>query len=576
MGIRKGIFTIMMTVLTASGALAQPDNSNIVKVDGEKYYLHIVDQGHTLYAISRLYGVTVDDITNANPEMGDVLGIGDELLIPVDAVSDEVTDNPPALDGSFLVHTVSEDETLYSLSRRYDVTIEEIVAANPGSEVSIQLGQELRIPIPDSNLVDTSNTNVVVAPPDTNRAAALPDLYTGPDSATVQADVYNVAIMLPFYLDANDHQWANTPINQEKVMHPNTRVALDFYQGALLAIDSLKEVGLSVNVHFYDTEGDSGTVADLLRGEEMGDMHLFIGPVGSNTLPLVTEFAKQNGRFVICPAPAGSRILLDNDHVCKAVPSTSTQLDHLASFVAKNYNTANVVLLNSGISKDENYVNYFDEAYSEYLLEYPERTHDAASMTNVGQFKADDLENHIVPDNVNVLVVPSNDLAYVTGFLTKMNALKPRTYENYQFVVFGLDSWKSWDNLDMNHKHRFNLHLVSPEHIDYSSSNVKNFVGDFRREFNTEPGDFGFMGYDVTLYHLQALLNYGTQLAPHFDVHKDKIAHTGFDYIKTGEESGYENQHVQILWYNDYQLKPVTNSLYWDEDNNVFEREGEE
>lgn len=545
--------------------IAQPGTSNIVKVDGERYYLHIVDQGQTLYGISRLYEVTVDEIVAANPDAESGLDIGHELLIPI---NEETIDTNNTDTEGYRIHVVEEGQTLYSISRLYGVSIDEIVEANPGAETSIQLGQELRIPESDEATLDT-NTNITR---DTNAAVFAPDVIQLQANTEI-AEVYNVAIMLPFYLDANDYQWANTPANQDKKLHPNTAVALDFYHGALIAIDSLKRAGLSVNVYFYDTEADSSVVADILIKDEIKDMHLFIGPVSPDAVTLVADYAKANGRFMICPAPANSKVLLGNPYVCKAVPSTTTQVDHLAAFVAENYRNENVVLLKSGIDKDEQYFNVFDNNYAEYLQQYTDRGHDRAEVSTVGSFKADDLENYLKADQVNVLVVPSNDLAYVTGFLTKLNALRPRTYENHQFVVFGLDSWQNWDNLDINYKQRFNLHVVTPNYVNYDSLAVKEFMLDFRRKFNTDPGTFGFMGYDVTLYHLMAMRNYGTNLTPYLLQNHETVSSTGFNYTKTGEESGYENEYVNFLWYHNFMLNPVSKSLYWDEDNEVWERE---
>lgn len=573
-------FLSFVILLSSFSAFAQPDNSSIVKVDGEKYYLHIVDAGHTLYAISRMYSVSIEDIVAANPGSDEVIDIGQELLIPVKAVDEEAAENPPVIDGEYLVHTVNEDETLYSLSRRYDVSIEDIVAANPGSETSIQVGQELRIPVDKVQNTDastlqpavnlhTSDPTVQTVPPDSIKVGPLPNKRDTANAA-VYADVYNVAIMLPFQLDANDYQRSKTPINEEVTIYPATRVALDFYQGALIAIDSLREIGLSVNVYFYDTESDSATVAGLLQKTEMQDMHLFIGPVGAKTLPLVTQYAKEHNRYIICPAPASGKLLLDNPYVCKAVPSNSTQMDQMAAFVAGHYRNENVVVLKSGLEKDMTYFEIFRNNFADYVSGYGDKYRDSAAVGTVGKYDADALEKYLEAGKVNVLVVPSTDLAYVTGFLTKMNALSPRTYDKYQFVIFGMNVWQDWDNMDVHYLQKFNLHLASPNYINYDDREVKNFVRAFRAEYNTDPGKFGFMGYDVTLYHLLGLRDYGTDLSAHLLQNASTVAHTGFDYSQTGEESGYENHYVQFLWYHDYQQNAVTDRIYWDEEGQTW------
>lgn len=94
---------------------------------------HTVQQGETLFSISRLYDVTVGDLRRWNRLQSDELDPGQELLV-----------GPPRNDDS-VVHTVEAGQTLFAVSRLYDVTIAEIQSWNDLEGTQLSEGQELII-----------------------------------------------------------------------------------------------------------------------------------------------------------------------------------------------------------------------------------------------------------------------------------------------------------------------------------------------------------------------------------------------------------------------------------------------
>lgn len=103
------------------------------------YVSHTVSQGETLYSISKRYNTTVEEIVKFNPGSAEVLSIGQKLIIPRNTASKEKTGK---------THTIMPGETLYRLSKMYDVTTDEICAANPGLSISnFKAGEEIIIPV---------------------------------------------------------------------------------------------------------------------------------------------------------------------------------------------------------------------------------------------------------------------------------------------------------------------------------------------------------------------------------------------------------------------------------------------
>ena len=97
--------------------------------------LYIVKEGDTLYSISRKFNVSVDDIIRINNLNSNLIALGQELFIPVPG------------DGDFVLYEVVSGDTLYSISRKYDVDIQTIRDINNLSNNNLSIGTLLKIPI---------------------------------------------------------------------------------------------------------------------------------------------------------------------------------------------------------------------------------------------------------------------------------------------------------------------------------------------------------------------------------------------------------------------------------------------
>jgi LysM repeat protein len=112
---------------------------------------HTVAQGQTLYSISKLYNTTVDEIIKFNPGSAEKLSIGQKLIIPRNS-------NSKAKDGKNIkTHTIQQGETLYRLSKMYNVTTDELCAANPGLSINnFRTGETIIIPVKGNAAKDSA------------------------------------------------------------------------------------------------------------------------------------------------------------------------------------------------------------------------------------------------------------------------------------------------------------------------------------------------------------------------------------------------------------------------------------
>ena len=548
---QQGLSIGQQLYFPVKGEVLQKEAVSIDTVSDKNIIMHTVENGETLYSIARKYGVPAKDVIAANP--GETLALGsmvkvplnnvvkDDMIIPI--VKDPI--NPTADPGdSIILHKVKKNETMYSLSKLYNVSIEEITAANDGLLDGLNKGMKLRIPLKkkirsvvDDILRDTSFDSLNVHP-------------------SLAQEVYEIAVMIPFFFDENNARIEKCPPIGDCPIYSYTLNALDFHHGVMMAIDSLKNAGLNVVVRVYDTKHDTAVVRGILNKSEFSKIDLIIGPFYANQIKLVREFAKTKRIQLICPIPVSNKALFNNPFVTKMSASTPTQIKFMAREIARKYYDQNVIVVrNQKNDKDEYYYRTFKKAFAEELKKYPNRYLDSAKETYINSkgSRLSTVESKMVLDKNNLIVVPSQSVGHVSNFFTKLSSTtNSNPYRKYSLQVFGLEDWNEFPTIDEKYKNKFKLSLVTSGYVEYEDPKVLNFISKYRKKFSTDPSDFSFVGFDAAFINLKGILLYGTSFSNHYQ----HLINTGFNmnslFEKVDPKGGYENKNVFMIRYEDY------------------------
>ena len=330
---------IGLTPVSASAPQSQKSET-IVYIGGEKFYIHTVQPGQTLYSIARLYGVSEQTLVAYNPTMADVLKADQNVKIPVPAPQMQPDEAPltarqeKKLRKKFILHTVEAHETLYAISKRYGISVETLLEDNENLDPThLTIGGTLLVR--KKEVGKTSNAEnlaeleeykeklnsvptdgfryYVVRPGDTMYSLAhanrtteqtLSELNEGLSSATLKA---GAIIKLPTAdAPATAEQPADTltvrpPAEKLLTLAPDAALRLslllpattdgrpnasytEFYQGFLLGVDRLRRDGRSVRLDVFDTAHDPAKVATLVADSTLARSQLIVGPVYEDEL----------------------------------------------------------------------------------------------------------------------------------------------------------------------------------------------------------------------------------------------------------------------------------------------------
>lgn len=531
----------------------------------ENQIIHTVQQGETLWSIARKYGVNPKDVTAANAEKGNSLSIGDKIIIPIsDAVKkDETTpivdvpvnplENP---EDSIILHKVKKGETMYGIASQYGVTQQAILAANEDLADGLKKGMKIRIPLKRKVIIQPEVQDVVVV--DTNKIEAVVDTII---ANSREEEVYDIAILLPFELSENARRMAKCPPFGECLTYANTFRALNFHHGMMMAIDSLQQAGVNLNVRVYDTKADTASVRKILSKAEFKNVDLILGPIYVKEIKLVSKYAKENKVQMVCPVPVSNKALFQNPYVSKLTASKYTQVEYLAKYMAEKYNQENIILVRNKYNKtDEIYFNLFKKVYAKEVVNYENRISDSVKVA-IGVGKSSKLiyvQQHMVAERRNLIVDLSTDLGHVSNLITKLTTtMNSNPYNRYEVALFGMEDWQTFETVDEKYKNRYNLSIVAPGFLDFKSPEALEFIKKYRAKYGTDPDKFSFVGFDAAFTNIKGLFLYGSEYAKYYNKLKTEGYYNSSDYQSAEEGSGFENKNVSIIKYDNYHLKKV-------------------
>lgn len=517
------------------------------------YFFHTVEPNQTLYGISRIYECTVDDLLKLNPDAASGIQVGERLKIKKDKKTETVLpiaktvgseilkeELKVAIQDSIALHTVQKEQTLYAISKKYKVDVDELVRLNDIKKGKIKEGEVLKIPL-QKQVVQSIKKQPIPRP------FPIDSLRVTDTISFAFKAKYKIAVILPFLYEKNGSAISGI-VNAKTKLNPISDVAVEFYTGAKVALDSLEKMGLVAEVEFFDSKRDSLTVVKLVNSNAFQNTDIVIGPFFTQTIEVVANWAKENKKRMVVPVPIDTKYLKNNPYVSCAVPSELTQIKALANYMARTHGDDNVVLVKSGISADNlNYQTFRDE-FNRLTTEKSYRA--ALKEVSLGGSSGTDLSYAVVKDTLTVFVDLSENVSHVMKFMTTLNKVKNKSgFSKAQIIAVGRKEWMNIGELNSYYKNRAQLHFVSPNDLNYEKLEMKNFVLDVRKQFGVDASKYTAQGFDVTYSYLS---NYCLGMNVQGGLINDiKIS-------QKGHGNGSENSTCFILKQEDFSIKRVS------------------
>lgn len=504
----------------------QQDTSKVYELNGQSFRFYKVEKGKTLYGISKLFQVTQDDILNLNPEATSGLKTGMLLKIPV--LTQETKSTKPK---SSLSHTVLAKETVYGIAKMHGLSVSELESMNPEIKQGLKTGMVLTLyPAPSRK---PSNSEL---PKSDSSLLNTKEKITGCHELSVAEQKRNiqVTLLLPLFL----------PPAEE--FNPKSRIGLDFYSGAKIAIDSLKKSGFNLTVNIFDVQNDSTSLQDIIKNPVLAKSDIIIGPLYSSSFIKIAEFARQKGIPAVSPFSQSDALLNKFPNAIKATPDIISQLQLSGPLLKKNHPSAKFTLIRNTNEKDKELA---DALKSSLLVSAGLSNDQFQELTYSG---VNEILTSLSESNENVILFPSTVPVQVIDFIGRLSSNRV----GKRITLFGLNDWINFENIEFDHLNNLNFTCAASSNTNFHSTSSKAFQASYKDEFKGDPTFYSFQGFDITLFFCEGVAKYGPSFLDCLSEMPKKCGYNScYKYSRIGNDDGFENQFIYLLEMSNFEMK---------------------
>ncbi|SDM82780.1 LysM peptidoglycan-binding domain-containing protein [Kriegella aquimaris] len=507
--------------------------STVEKQETQLYMSYTVPPKMNFYQLEKKFGVKSDEIVRLNPEIQQRQGLKEGMVIRIPQqkldAQDINTDN-------FIFYEVKPKQTEFSLTRKLGISYKDLLLLNPDLEGGLKAGMVLKLPKDQTGDFEVKNALVL-------------DKINLLDSID-RTNTPKLMFLLPFRLDRIDV--ANKENAQKSLeARVDAKLSLGLYSGALIALDSLASLGISVEVKTFDNQLNLAKTKEILRQQNLSQINAIVGPLD---LPSLKEVAIQASRYqvpVIAPIPATSDLSLNN--VFFSYTSDDILREDMLNYMDGVVEDQNIIIIadSDHVTERMAILEKFPQAKVAVVKE--EEKNIGINIEKLKSLVSEETDNWVFVETDNFKLVSS-----VTSILNSFqNALLDPTDTNgvkVKMRMFTTNKNKAFDNDVISNSHLSNLHFTYPS--VYKEPGNNGFVKRYRQRFGDYPDRYAVRGFDIT-YDLLLKLAYKSDLMQvSQEIGETEYAGNKFSY-KKDNTSGYFNQSTYIMSLDDMLIKEV-------------------
>lgn len=488
----------------------------------------MVEKGETIFGLAVKYNTTVSRLYELNAGLMDTgLKVGQSVNIPVSAeakqaVSGKFTEKESHSKTAVKTIVVKPKETLYNIAKTNNISQDELLQWNPDLKNGLKEGATLIVGYADGTLPMKGVNGLKPEIPIQNYTKKGIDL-TLPNDHSVR----NLVMLLPFNLSKNN--FSNPSINQNIKNDVFLNMTLEFYSGAKLAIDHLKEKNYNLNIQFVDSKETNRAldVTTLKDDFDFSSADVIVGPFFQKNVDAVSEAFKNQSTIIVSPLstdkgkpyPRQVHTMPNNDIVKKEM------LEYLISKQER------IIAITDG---KKNSLSFFSTNYPVISV---------ISLANDEKVNPANLKNVLDANSTNYIVYDVNSLATSIELIKSLKALQ----KEFKIQLVSLEKMEVLESSDIDINDLVALKYMFPSVTNDTESNKKEkFEKEYKTVYGKNPSRFATRGYDVT-YDIITRMFESQENSNIFDYGSQQIENK-FAYIN--ENGGVYNNAVYILYYD--------------------------
>lgn len=496
------------------------------KKQDENYIFHTIQPKETLYSLSVRYTVPATAIVKANPGLStSTFTIGKTIRIPATQVENLPTTEIKTATKE-IEYTIQKKETMYRICRKFNISSHELLKLNPKLKEGLKAGMVIRIPVQTEENVTTETVTATLSEKDANALLSEPKNIEHVNSV-------KVVLLLPF-------------MTNQAAPSAETQRFIEYYEGLLLAVDSLKNTGCSVDLSVYDTGNGTKKLKEIMKEDALKEANLIIGAVQNDQIGPVAEFAQKNNIKYVIPFTSKNDDVLSNAYVYQVNTPHSYLYAKAAQGGCDLFAEDNIILLNIRAGKDKaEFIKTFKAEMKQRNIPFREINYNGETLTA-------DIEALLKADKRNIIVPTSGTQETLNKIKSPLRILA-ETKPEYGLTLFGYPEWQTYPHDCLKDFYALNTYIYSHFYADNLSKEVTNFYTKYKNWYsknliNIFP-KYGILGFDTGMFFIGAINKYGSNFENNLDKIHYQGVQTGFDFHRVNNWGGFINTNIFIVHY---------------------------
>ncbi len=479
---------------------------------------HVVKKGETIYSISKQYGISQDALISRNPGIDQELQEGKMLIVPPVFQSNSFVEPEQNQAPSHKMHIVKQEETIFGICKLYNITQEELTKANPDIANGLMAGKILRIPVSTAVIAEDNTADSI--------STSIGKVFNSEPKTSIEC-----ALALP---------WNFAKVTETSKIDANTEKFIEFYNGMLLATDTLRKTGLNINLHVYDSGKTDAEAQTLVSYNELKNMDFIIGPAYQSQIKTMADFALAYNVKLVIPFTSKSDEVKNNSNIFQVNAPQNESAADVALQIAQNFKDYNIVVVSFSDPK------YNDKAVWADTLSFTLNTmgvkHKDVVFSNFTELK-----KTVDKKKKNLIFPVTTNQVALNQILPIINMLKAKDTE---IAVFGFNEWQNYNSISKE-LFQYDTYFTSPFFVDFKNEEAIKFLRKYRTYFNAEPSNshpmYAILGYDMMMYFCESMQKYGHDFEWALDKIKPSTLQSDFKFNRVGESGGFINTRHFII-----------------------------
>ncbi|MBO5877043.1 MAG: LysM peptidoglycan-binding domain-containing protein [Bacteroidales bacterium] len=505
-----------------------------VKKDGKVFYSHVVLERQTLYSISKAYNVTQEEVFEANPGLKET-GLKKNAIIMIPTQS-EVKETIQQKQEDAVEATGASIQKIHTV--RWYETLKDIAAKYNVTESEI---------ISANNLKDgkIKNRQKLIIP----TIGSTVERITTESEAEIVQEVEEEDMNLETAFDDKDEEeeTATTILSKSTIQatvllplkatgNASSKSNMDFYSGLLLAARELGESGINIDMNVYDiANGSFGATRDELETSDM-----IIGPVAAGDINRLYTVAPGIKALVSPLDPKAEQLTERYSTMVHAPAPRMAQYEDVANWIKEDLMPGDkVIVISEKEARKGDEGRILRAAIDSAHIAYTPFSYSILE----GRKIQEPLETEMTTEGFNRVVVASESEAFVNDVVRNLNLT---IHNKFNVVLYAPAKIRTFETIEIENFHNTNLHASLTYYIDYNDPEVRKFIKRYRTLFHTEPTQFAFQGYDVAKYFLGLCAKYGEDWMRYAE--DASMLQSTFD-LKPSGNAGYINNGIRRIVY---------------------------